>query len=130
MLKLLNLIELLKLLNLIKFCLFVVLFSNVYRQIFERDIHNYADDHRIVNFTEHRYFIFDDEKTKISLDDNITVVNVPYAVSYLLFPTGILSPLRSYLKLFFSLSLSLPPSLPSRHLAQRFPKCFPHHRHP
>ena len=57
-------------------------FFLLFRQIFERDIHNYADSHRIVNFTEHRYFIFDEEKTKLSLDDNITVVNVPYAVSF------------------------------------------------
>ncbi len=36
----------------------------------------------IVNFTERRYFVFDAEKTVgCSLDDNITVVNVPYAVS-------------------------------------------------
>lgn len=40
----------------------------------------------IVNFTERRYFYFDDEKTSASLDDNITVVNVPYAALSTLLP--------------------------------------------
>lgn len=51
------------------------------RQIFEREIHNYSDDEKLVNFTERRYFYLDEASTTGSLDDNITVVNVPYAVS-------------------------------------------------
>lgn len=51
----------------------------MFKQKFIREIANFSDDKTMVNFTERRYFYFDPEKTTGSLDDNITVVNVPYA---------------------------------------------------
>lgn len=52
----------------------------MFRQRFIREVHDFNEDNSIVNFTERRYFYFDEEKTKLSLDANITVVNVPFAV--------------------------------------------------
>lgn len=50
------------------------------RQQFVRDVNSFNADQSLVNFTERRFFYFDEVKTKLSLDDNITIVNVPFAV--------------------------------------------------
>ncbi|KAH9426561.1 hypothetical protein DERP_002660 [Dermatophagoides pteronyssinus] len=57
-----------------------------FKQRFIREVHDFNEDNSIVNFTERRYFYFDEEKTKLSLDANITVVNVPFAAMSTLVP--------------------------------------------
>jgi hypothetical protein len=51
-----------------------------YRQHYEREIIGFSDDLSTVSFYERRYYVFDPMKTTGSLDDNITVINAPFAV--------------------------------------------------
>lgn len=68
-----------------------------FKQRFIHEVHGFNDDNSIVNFTERRYFYFDEEKNDLSLDANITVVNVPFAAMSTLVP--------NYLENSFGLNL-------------------------
>jgi len=51
------------------------------RQHYSREIVSFSPDFGTVNFYEKRTYVFDPINTIGSLDDNITVINVPFAVS-------------------------------------------------
>ncbi|XP_054158913.1 lysosome membrane protein 2-like [Oppia nitens] len=51
----------------------------MFKQHYERQVIGFSDNLETVTFYERRYYVFDDELTTGSLDDNITVVNAPFA---------------------------------------------------
>lgn len=51
----------------------------MFKQHYERQIIGFSDNLETVSFYERRYYVFDPIKTTGSLDDNITVVNAPFA---------------------------------------------------
>ncbi|CAG2108526.1 unnamed protein product, partial [Medioppia subpectinata] len=51
----------------------------MFKQHYERQIIGFSDNMETVSFYERRYYVFDPLKTTGSLDDNITVINAPFA---------------------------------------------------
>ena len=60
----------------------LIVFLSFFRQHYERIVTGFSDDLSTVTFYERRYYVFDPMKTTGSLDDNITVINAPFAVSH------------------------------------------------